>query len=538
MAGDDNYYPGVQVIERPFQPNQQTTTEATAQGAFIGKANQGPTTPYRITSWAKFTSVFGTTYTDLHYAVSDFFNNGGTSAYVQRIVGANAATASANVYANDAPMDPSNPGQVLPGTPPLFSFETLNPGAWGNQLVVVVNARDVTNKRFDVSLFRVPTTVVFDPSKRNSEYQLEQWTDVSLDASDARYLYDMANAPSTSGSLYVRISGQSYNPATPLVQPFPSVNGSTKLTGGVDGSYVDASFNSDAAYQAACDQIREVQGPLVLNIPNVNDADVLRYAVAMAASRGDVFVICDPPMGKTAGETATWADSDLGLGSLGASQPSYGAAYSPWLYLPALGAVTSGKVALRPPGGALTGLYLNNDVTYGVFKSPAGINARITGATDVERKFTEADLTTLNKYNVNAIKISNGNGIVAFGTRTLKKSGKDMYIPVRRTMIYCRESLKRLTEFAVFASNDERLWQDVSTRCRGFLGALWSSGGLKGATAAEAFFVRCDATNNTPTSVDAGQVNIEVGVALQVPAEFIIITIGQYDGGSSVSESF
>jgi hypothetical protein len=34
-----------------------------------------------------------------------------------------------------------------------------------------------------------------------------------------------------------------------------------------------------------------------------------------------------------------------------------------------------------------------------------------------------------------------------------------------------------------------------------------------------------------------GVVNISVGVALQTPAEFIVINIGQYSGGSSATET-
>jgi phage tail sheath protein FI len=54
-----------------------------------------------------------------------------------------------------------------------------------------------------------------------------------------------------------------------------------------------------------------------------------------------------------------------------------------------------------------------------------------------------------------------------------------------------------------------------------------NQGGLRGATPAEAFFVKCDAENNTADQIAQGQVNIEVGVALQYPAEFVVITLSQ-----------
>jgi len=530
MAGNDSYYPGVQVIERPFQPNTAVTAVASAVGAFIGKANQGPETPYRVGSWSEFISAYGTTYTDLHYAVNDFFS-------IQRITGAAALKAAVNVYATDAPQDPQNPGQVLPGTPPLITFEALNPGAWGNLLYVVITARDSANKRFDVSLYRVPSTVTFDYSKRNSEYLLEQWPDVSLDTQDSRHLYDIANAPASAGSAYVKVSGQTYDPATPSVRPYPSSAAASKFVGGVDGSYIDVTYNSDAAYFAGIDQAATISEPFVLNVPAVTDSDVLRYAVTMAAARGDVFVVIDTPPGKAATELASYANTDLALGTLGVSQPSYGAVYGPWVYLPALGATSSGKTTLRPAGGAVTGLFMATDATYGPHKAPAGSNTRLAGAIDVERKFSEQDLSTLNNNNINVIKPLPGAGIVVYGARTLKRSGKDMYVPVRRNMIYIRKSLVNITAFAPFESNDAKLWQEIRSRLNKFLGTVWSNGGLKGATASEAWYVRCDASNNTQSSIDNGYTNVEVGVSLQTPAEFIVITLGQYDGGTAVNVS-
>jgi hypothetical protein len=64
---------------------------------------------------------------------------------------------------------------------------------------------------------------------------------------------------------------------------------------------------------------------------------------------------------------------------------------------------------------------------------------------------------------------------------------------------------------------------------------FWSQGGLRGNTPAEAFFVKVDAGNNTQATIDNGEVHIEIGVALQRPAEFIIIKIGQFDGGTTVT---
>jgi phage tail sheath protein FI len=89
----------------------------------------------------------------------------------------------------------------------------------------------------------------------------------------------------------------------------------------------------------------------------------------------------------------------------------------------------------------------------------------------------------------------------------------------------------------VFEPNGERLWAELTAKISNFLSSFWASGGLKGRSAAEAYFITCDATNNTNTSIEQGQVNIEIGVSLQSPAEFIVINISQFIGGNNVRET-
>jgi hypothetical protein len=146
----------------------------------------------------------------------------------------------------------------------------------------------------------------------------------------------------------------------------------------------------------------------------------------------------------------------------------------------------------------------------------------------------------LNNAHVNAIRYVNGRstgqaGFAIMGGRTLKMFGLDKYISNRRSLIEIGSSLKQLTEFAVFEPNDARLWERLRSVCSSYLASFWQSGGLKGATVTDAFYVTCDETINTPNMIDQGQVNVECGIALTAPAEFVVITIGQYDGGSTVA---
>ena len=44
------------------------------------------------------------------------------------------------------------------------------------------------------------------------------------------------------------------------------------------------------------------------------------------------------------------------------------------------------------------------------------------------------------------------------------------------------------------------------------------------------------ALDNVSLTVDAGQVNVQVGICPVKPAEFVIFSIGQWDGGGLIEE--
>jgi phage tail sheath protein FI len=153
----------------------------------------------------------------------------------------------------------------------------------------------------------------------------------------------------------------------------------------------------------------------------------------------------------------------------------------------------------------------------------------------VERKLTGTELDSLNMANVNAIRHLPGAGVVIMGGRTLKLSGSDKYVASRRTLIYIRSSLISSTRFAIFEPNDEHLWLVLRSIIERFLLDFWQVGGLRGNSADEAFYVKCDDEMNTPQSIAAGEVKVQIGVALQFPAEFVVFTLSQREVGATVT---
>jgi phage tail sheath protein FI len=88
----------------------------------------------------------------------------------------------------------------------------------------------------------------------------------------------------------------------------------------------------------------------------------------------------------------------------------------------------------------------------------------------------------------------------------------------------------------VFEINDEPLWARVRRSISDFLTRLWMDNMLQGKVKEEAFFVRCDRTTMTQSDIDNGRLICLIGIAPVKPAEFVIFRIGQWYGGSDVSE--
>jgi hypothetical protein len=123
-----------------------------------------------------------------------------------------------------------------------------------------------------------------------------------------------------------------------------------------------------------------------------------------------------------------------------------------------------------------------------------------------------------------------------YGARTVSSDPSWIYVNVKRLMMMIEKSLDFSLQWAVFEPNDARLRLAVSSAITIFLEAVYEAGALAGATDNQAFYVKCDATNNPSDVTDAGQFVAEVGVAPAVPAEFIVFRVGRTQDRLEVTE--
>ena len=149
---------------------------------------------------------------------------------------------------------------------------------------------------------------------------------------------------------------------------------------------------------------------------------------------------------------------------------------------------------------------------------------------------TSEEQELLNPIGVNVTRAFGTRGIRIWGARTLSSDPSWRYINVRRLFNFLETSIKNGTNWVVFEPNDAALWARVRRTVNAFLLGMWRSGALFGATAGEAFFVKCDGENNPPESIDEGRLIIDIGVAPVKPAEFVVFRISQIAGGGEGGE--
>lgn len=497
--------PGVFVEEQLSASNPNVDT-ASAVAVFVAAHARGPLTPQRINSWSDFTRHFGgfpSRVSMLPHTVFQYLNNGGRQAHVLRIIGANAATADATISDTDG-TDPQ----------PTLKVEAANPGGWGNNINVSVVA--TVDDRFDLNVFYGGTS---------NQHVVETFEDLTMDPDESRYVEKVINN-SAAKSTYIVVEdlfSSNFDETIGYVSVIPTEVVNEELAGGADGDSPTASDMVDAL--SKLDGITQTH---VLNFPGVSDETVINGGLSYCESTKRAFLVIDTAPGTSVDDAVTYASTLSGS--------SYGAIYYPWVRVSDPASTSRGNTELVPPGGAVAGIISATDATRGVWKAPAGLSARVSGAVALEHSFSDDDLDTLNKGSVNAVRQVPGAGVVVMGARTLRRSTIDRFVPVRRTLIYLTNALKDATLYAAFEPNDRVLWSGLQAKLTQFLTEFWQGGGLRGSSPAEAFYVKADSSNNTEASIAAGRVNIEVGVALQSPAEFIVIRLSQWEGGTSASE--
>jgi hypothetical protein len=408
----------------------------------------------------------------------------------------------------------------------LTLFAT-SPGAWGNSIQVSIAMQPPPNSnRFSL--------LVQQMNSKGQLQTLQSFANLSVNPTDPQYVATVIDNDCN----YVTFINPSTNaPVAPTAAP-SSTSAPIALSGGADGEILIPA--SDQNFETALNEtgfgvslLDSVDIFNLLCVPGETDVptitDLQSYCYTHRA-----FLIVDAPQLATVSNfqnsalNGPYGTSTAGNLAITGPYTSSSAYYYPWILAP--DPAFGNRPALFPPCGCVAGIYASTDVTRGVWKAPAGINASFSQVLGLQVNLTDQQNGLLNPMAVNCLRQLTY-GQVVWGSRTM--AGADImgsqwkYVPIRRLALFLESSLYDGTQWVVFEPNDETLWGQIRLSVGTFLQGLFLQGAFAGTTPQQAYFVKCDAENNPDSSVAQGIVNILVGFAPLYPAEFVLIQIQQ-----------
>ncbi|MDI3560153.1 phage tail sheath C-terminal domain-containing protein [Bradyrhizobium sp. Arg816] len=564
-------YPGVYVQELPSGV-RTITGVATSITAFVGSAARGPTDiPVVINSFGDFETTFGGLWLNstLGFSVRDFFLNGGAQALVVRLYHADPGDPNAN------PAVPA-PAAAAPLPVGELKFVASSPGIWGVRLRTRVDVDGVTDEvatLLGVTKADVFNLTVTDTSTGQSEKHLNltvkdspRRVDLVLSAESQLVAYDGKLDPATKiavgtdplGKLEDAIAAavkalndkQIADPSGDVTNEKKAVTDARKLrddalkaalsavSDGLALTVADFLPTKGLANKKGLYALEKADLFNLLCIPPyhlpVDTIDVDPNLVAAAATYCEqrrAMLLLDAPKPWINKDTARTQFTDADQDYVG-TRSANAALFFPRLKL--ANPLRGNQIEISSAVGAIAGVFARTDTARGIWKAPAGLDATLTGVSQLSVPLTDPENGELNPLGVNCLRAFPVGGRVVWGARTLR--GADQladeykYIPVRRTALYIEESLYRGLKWVVFEPNDEPLWAQIRLNVGAFMHDLFRKGAFQGASPRVAYFIKCDDETTTPNDINLGIVNVVVGFAPLKPAEFVIITIQQIAG--------
>ena len=529
---------------------------------FVGLTERGPLNrAVQIDSWRQFQAKFGNfvPYSYLAYAVKGFFENGGRTCFIVRIAGSTAAQASLVLQS-------SNGINIL-------KIIADNEGVWGNKVAIALNQVQPSKLSFSLTIIR-------DRRER------EIFSQLSLDPNDPRYFVRLINQGNdrTERSQWVQVEDlvPSATILTPNLLPNSIKSGLKNqigfLVGGQDGvvsltpndfiGTLDL-FAGDRQGLAVLDRVNAVgivclpdihiRPLLIPDAPPVEEpprdrclpktkempAATLKSNPSLEQpplfSQSQIFAIqsaliehCERHQDRVAivdavlrsgSEQSLTIAEILEWRSRFDSERGFAALYYPWIKVVDPLKLRGNPVRTIPPCGHIAGLYARSDFTVGVHKAPA--NGELFWAEDVTVAINDDQQAILNPEGINCVRAFPGRGIRVYGARTISSNPDWRYINVRRLMSMIEKAVDESTQWAVFEPHDFNLRRSLILSVSGFLETIWRQGALVGGSPEEAYYIKCDDTNNPPEIVDQGKIITDIGVAPTHPAEFIVFRVGR-----------
>jgi len=240
----------------------------------------------------------------------------------------------------------------------------------------------------------------------------------------------------------------------------------------------------------------------------------------MVEARQDAFYIADlTAVNDTISQVTTQAS---------AVDSNYIGSYYPWVKTVD---TNTNKLISVPPSVLMPAVFAANDAIAAEWFAPAGLNrGGIVGAVSVLNRLTHSERDTLYENKVNPIATFPGQGIVAFGQKTLQDRASALdRINVRRLLITVKKFVASTSRYLVFEQNTATTRGRFINTVQPYLEGIQQRQGLY------AFKVVMDETNNTPDVVDRNILAGQIFLQPAKTAEFIVIDFNILPTGASFS---
>ena len=572
------------VLARENDQSQITSGPQAIGAAIIGPTALGPVNiPTIVTSYSEYLALFdatiisaSNTYSYLtSIAVNNYFQNGGLSMLVTRVVTGSfsAATSSAMTALGVA----DDPTKLLDP----FVLETLSEGEIMNNTAIPVGDTEIAggamlsgsqyNIRWEVPQVNTASgqfsLVIRRGDDRTAQQTvLEQYNNVSLDPQSSNYISkvigDIDNTLGEDGgqyfiqesgsysnrSRYVRVkqvnyktpqyfnnagvAKDEYTGSLPQVQSgsfgdatgknvsttrkmnfYEDINGtdSQGLTGPCYTNVINLLSNQDEY------QYNIISAPGLINA-STGHASEITALVNNSVARGDNMAIID--LVEYNAQIATVTDGAAGFDN------SYTATYWPWIQTVD---PNTGELVWIPASTMVPGVMAYTDASSEPWFAPAGITRGGLGqVTRAERKLTVSQRDTLYEANVNPIASFPNQGVVVFGQKTLQKRASALdRINVRRLLIQLKGYISQVADNLVFEQNTISTRNNFLTQVNPYLESVQQRQGLY------AFKVVMDDSNNTPDVIDRNELLGQIFIQPTRTAEFVILDFNVLPTGAT-----
>jgi len=568
MAQETLISPGV--LTRENDLSQITQLPPSVGLALVGPTVKGqPNIPTVVRSYSDYVNRFGGSFISggasyeflTSIAAFNYFQQGGTSILVTRVVTSSFTPASASVMISGSDsvssftLETLNYGDMADNSGSILSNGSLESGSQEN---VRWEVRNVNSGSGTFTLL-----VRRGDDNTNTPVILETYTNVSLDPNQPNYIELVLGNQSKTvqydadmGGYYIKISGdypnnsryvrvKSVNKTTPnyfnnaggvavdgtgtsysASLPFAgsgSYGGSFNFAVGNDIPLIgNTLFSNIGASTQGLVASNYVTASNILSNKDEYDYELLvtpgliqnQHSSAVssfvqnAENRGDFFYITDLTVYNSS--IGTPANVAAGMDT------NYAGAYWPWVQVVSQ---ETGKLVWVPASTIMAGVYAFNDSVSAEWFAPAGLNrGGLGGVIQAERKLSPTNRDNLYAAKVNPIATFPNVGVTAFGQKTLQQKSSALdRINVRRLLIALKRYIGDIAKTLVFEQNTTITRNRFLSQATPYLESVQQRQGLY------AFKVVMDDTNNTPDVIDRNQLVGQIYLQPTRTAEFILL---------------